>query len=158
MTETAPLIPPMVPAFRVGVTGARLLAPSALPLLETQLNLVLSTIKAHIETLTREPLGAELYASRVINLRLMSPLAEGADRLAAKAALALGYQLEAPLPFTQHEYERDFPTSVMKFRNLLAQAAPHILELGGARGDEENRSYEAVGRLVVRNCNLLIAI
>ncbi len=158
MTEIAPLIPPMVPAFRVGITGARLLAPSALPLLENQLNLVLSTIKANIEALAREPLGAELYAPGAMNLRFISPLAEGADRLAAKAAVAQGYQLEAPLPFAQHDYERDFPTSVAAFRDLLAQAAPHVLELGGARGDEENRSYEAVGRLVVRNCDLLIAI
>jgi len=91
-----------------------------------------------------------------VHLRLLSPLAEGADRITAEEALDIGYSLEAPLPFTQREYEHDFPDTVSDFRNLLKRASS-VMELDGARS-EENRSYEAVGRFVVRNCDLLVAI
>ena len=43
-------------------------------------------------------------------LRIVSALAEGADRMAARAALDLGETLEVVLPFAQKEYERDFET------------------------------------------------
>ncbi len=69
----------------------------------------------------------------------------------------LGYSLEAPLPFAQADYETDFPDTVGTFRDLLGQAA-HKLELDGGRGDDTNASYEAVGRYVARNADLLIAI
>ena len=42
---------------------------------------------------------------------------------------------------------------------LLARAEGRVLEIDGGRGpNHEWRSYEAVGRLIVRNCDLLIAI
>jgi hypothetical protein len=53
--------------------------------------------------------------------------------------------LEAPLPFTQADYESDFRGTVPAFRELLGRAA-HKLELDGARRDDEDPSYEAVGR------------
>ena len=56
---------------------------------------------------------------------LLSALAEGADRLAARVALQLGMQLVAVMPFPQDLYERDFEThdSLVEFRDLLARAA-----------------------------------
>lgn len=158
MSDVTELIQKARPAFRVGITGTRLLAPMALASLEGQLGQILGMIKTTVEALAQDPTGREIYKAGDANLRFISPLAEGADRLAAKAALAHGYQLEVPLPFAQQDYERDFPNSVAAFRDLITHASPRVLELGGARGDEENRSYEAVGRLVVRNCDLLIAI
>src|SRR2546423_5982605 len=52
---------------------------------------------------------------------LLSPLAEGADRLAAEAALRDGIRLVVPMPMAQTEYERDFttPESLREFRQLL---------------------------------------
>ena len=44
----------------------------------------------------------------VAELVLVSALAEGSDRIAADAALKLGYQLDAPLPFAEDEYLKDF--------------------------------------------------
>lgn len=44
----------------------------------------------------------------VAELVLVSALAEGSDRIAADAALKLGYRLDAPLPFAQDEYLNDF--------------------------------------------------
>src|SRR3954449_8629070 len=55
---------------------------------------------------------------------LLSPLAEGADRLAAEVALARGITLLVPMPMVQSEYERDFPDreSLEEFRRLLKAA------------------------------------
>ena len=41
---------------------------------------------------------------------LLTPLAEGADRIAAHEALAAGITLVVPMPMAQAEYERDFTT------------------------------------------------
>jgi hypothetical protein len=157
MTD-ASFIPRPGLAFRVGITGARALDAAALPALQQALRQVLGEVKATLETLAGQPETAALYAPGAPLLRMISPLAEGADRLAATAALALGYRLEAPLPFPADEYEHDFPNTAGEFRDLLAAAAPHVLALDGARGEAETRCYEAVGRLVVRNCDLLVAI
>jgi hypothetical protein len=97
-------------------------------------------------------------------LRLISPLAEGTDRLVAEEAVRLGFRLEVVLTFTQKDYETDFdPASRAEFEALLAQSGdrdgpPCVVALDGARGAAEDRSYEAAGRMVVRNCDLLIAI
>jgi hypothetical protein len=55
---------------------------------------------------------------------LLSPLAEGADRLVAEVALEVGARLVVPLPMPQHLYEEDFrsPESLAEFRCLLERA------------------------------------
>src|ERR1700690_3670047 len=55
-------------------------------------------------------------------LVLLSPLAEGADRIGAQAALDVGIHLVVPLPMPRAEYEIDFPDSTGEFHRLLQQA------------------------------------
>src|SRR5207245_202586 len=105
--------------------------------------------------------GSDGTQPRAPLLRLISPLADGADRLVAEEGLRLGYRLEAALPFAQAEYEQDFdPPSREQFHALLAEtmadppvAPARMLALDGSRGGLADASYEAVGRLVVRNCD-----
>ena len=61
-------------------------------------------------------------------LRLLSPLAEGADRLAARVALQLGGELLVPLPMPRQEYLRDFATleSRQEFERLLARLPRYL--------------------------------
>jgi hypothetical protein len=101
-------------------------------------------------------------------LRLISPLADGADRLVAEEGQLRGFQLEAPLPFPEEIYKSSFghetpqqrADNVDTFERLLGHADPRVLTLDGDADDDidRHRSYEAVGRLVVRNCDLLIAV
>jgi hypothetical protein len=137
-------------ALRVGVTGARALDMAQLDRLRAQLSNLLDEIGRIGVRAGGTPLRLELY----------SPLAEGADRLVATLALERGYTLVCPLPFSAGEYEHDFatPESREAFRALLARAGDRVLELDGGRGDDEARSYEAVGRLIVRNCDIMIAV
>jgi hypothetical protein len=133
------------------------LDPDRLPLIERGVLTALDAI--------RRQLTADDAAGSPL-LRLLSPLAEGADRLVAKLAIDRGYRLEAILPFAEEEYKRDFATPVTpgltpsqclaEFDQLRSQALS-VLELDGDR-DAENASYEAVGRAVVRNSDVLLAI
>jgi hypothetical protein len=145
-------------AFRVGVTGTRVISSKTEADLRARVSDCLGLIRTRIAALAADPDLAPFYAPDKPLLRIISPLAEGADRLVAEQALALGYRLTAPLPFAQADYETDFPDSVETFRALLAQAGEDVLALDGGRSGQEPRSYEAVGRLVVRHCDLLIAI
>ncbi|HWL52174.1 MAG TPA: hypothetical protein VNQ90_07055 [Chthoniobacteraceae bacterium] len=91
-------------------------------------------------------------------LRLVTSLAEGADRIAAHVALELGVEIQAPLPFSRGEYERDFetPESRAEYRELLA-AATAVLELDGRR-DDEATAYLHAGRVMLEQSDLLLAV
>lgn len=91
-------------------------------------------------------------------LQVMSPLAEGADRIAARVALDLGLELIAPLPMVRSEYRKDFATaeSQAEFDSLCA-AAGEVLELP-ADPEDRNRAYAQLGVFLSAHCHILLAI
>ncbi len=102
-------------------------------------------------------------------LRVISALAEGADRLVAEVALEEGHDLVVPLPFEQAEYERDFPDSVPQFRALLAQVpADQVFVVAPAAGRDagyrppadvpRDAHYAAAGAYVATRSHILLAI
>lgn len=149
-------------AVRVGVTGHRPvgLDKAETDLLRVQVNEVLKHIKsvaAEIKTSFES-----LYSDGASPLlRVISPLAEGADMLVAEEGLAEGYELQCALPFGRGEYERDFTDddSFGKYKILLGKATS-VLELGGSRAtsDLENEAYQTAGRMVLAQSDVLIAI
>ena len=151
-------------ALRVGVTGHRLnkLQSADIKLLRAQIRTALQFLKTTTSRLHTEAAGD--YSPEPPVLRVISPLAEGSDRFVAEEGLALGFELQCPLPFPREEYEKDFGTeeSRAQFHKLLAQANA-ILELDGGRNTpdapaRENESYEAAGRIVLNQSDVLIAI
>lgn len=136
----------MRPGPVLGVTGARALPLAARPALSEALRTLLRAL----------PRGV-----------MLSPLAEGADRLAAEAALAEGWRLEALLPFPPAEYEQDFAEPVTpgvtaaaclaEFRALLAAAAT-VTVLPCARDPDPVAGYAAVGEAVVARSALLVGL
>jgi len=143
--------------FRVGVTGARKLPPAQQERLEAEISDILRHLRDTVETLSQRD-EAAVYAPQgdAPLLRLVSPLAEGADRRVARQARDLHYELFAPLPFPQGVYEEDFPETLEAFRDLLPKGK--TFELDGQSGAFAPESYREVGRFVVRNCDLLIAL
>jgi hypothetical protein len=99
------------------------------------------------------------YESEEAVVRVISSLAEGADRIVARAGVEEGYELQCSLPFEREEYEKDFPHSVKEFRGLLESDAAHAVcfELDGRR-EAEDEAYMEAGRTVVNQSDLLIAI
>ena len=87
----------------------------------------------------------------------MSPLADGADQLAAEVALRLGFELQAVLPFERETYRaRLAEASRARFDTLLG-AASCELELPGDTG-RELEAFVMTGRAPVAHCNMLLAI
>ena len=139
----------------IGVTGHRDLRPAA----QAELASCVRTILLDLRT-----------AYPNTPLLLLSPLAEGADRLVAEVALepSIGARLMVPMPMPRTLYERDFQTaeSRAEFARLLA-AASHTLELPltpGVTGEnvrdinQRQLQYLAVGEFVARHCQILIAL
>jgi hypothetical protein len=138
-------------AFVFGVSGHRDLVRTDLPELRKQLQTVFNRFR---------------LAYPNASFELLSPLAEGADRVAAEVALASGIKLAVPMPMVQADYERDFTTaeSLGEFRRLLATAnsqwevsddQPNSLLSDSNR---RTQRYAAVGDFIARASHVLILL
>jgi hypothetical protein len=96
--------------------------------------------------------------------RLISPLAEGADRLVVHMFLRQpDVRLEVPLPLSHAEYVTDFAwgdkersrRSSEEFAALL-ERAKSVFEL--APTSTRDKAYESVGEYVLENSDILIAV
>jgi hypothetical protein len=100
----------------------------------------------------------ELCSVTAADLRLHTPLATGADQIAAICARSSGYFVRALLPFDPGEYRKDFADGdeLDTFEQALA-AADEIDALPGERADVET-AYLVVGETLVRTADVLVAI
>ena len=142
----------------IGVTGHRDIRPDALAPVREAVRVFFADLRRRLPNTP---------------IVLLSPLAEGADRLAAEAFLEgadaeRGDRLVAPLPLPLEEYRRDFdtPESNEQFDRLRAAAEVVQLpllpgtDLDEVRGFSHARDlhYEQVGILVARNAHILLAL
>lgn len=101
-------------------------------------------------------------------LLMLNPLAEGGDRIAARAARTLNVPLFVPLPFAVEDYERDFgsPESLAEFRSMIAGSDLRVLPLAPGitaeavreRGEARNRQYAQLGMFISSHCQVLLAL
>ena len=145
-------------ALTVGVTGHRHLRDQDLAL--------------HVECI--EAFFDDLHARYPHTpLRVLSLLAEGADRLPVEVALARGYQVLVVLPLAMHDYERDFGDRVGAFRDLLARIPDeNVFELPPTASEQREYTFDAVhdpdracsahyeqaGHFVATHCHVLLAL
>src|SRR5579872_413568 len=87
-------------AIRVGAIGHRRLEPAVAERITATVSKALAAIARAAGEALGEPEIADQFAPG-LDLIVVSPLAEGADRLIAEQGLALGYRLGAVLPFAQ---------------------------------------------------------
>jgi hypothetical protein len=96
-------------ALQIGVTGHCL---CRLPVdsdnLKARVAETLQTIAEAYREFASTVEAQTAYDTESPALRLLSPLAEGADRIAAMAGLAAGFELQCPLPFLRDVYAEDF--------------------------------------------------
>ena len=135
-------------AFVFGVSGHRDLVPEDLPELREQL---------------REIFRRYMKSQPNASFELLTPLAEGADRIAAHEALAAGIKLVVPMPMTQVEYERDFTTaeSLNEFRQLLQSAVSQFEvsdESAAPATTDRAQKYAAVGDYIAQKSDVLILL
>ena len=101
-----------------------------------------------------------------LELQLITPLAEGSDRLVADVALELGCNLIVPLPMSQAEYEKDFssPEAVEEFRDSLKKARViHLRSLKSDQGEklthqERAQQYAQLGIFISNHSQVLLAL
>ncbi len=93
-------------------------------------------------------------------LKVITSLAEGADRIVAEEGLASGYSLHCALPFCPREYEKDFQTegSRHNFRFLLSLAGSVQVLMDTFSADQRAMAYAKAGQEVLKNSDILIAI
>ena len=144
-------------ALAVGVTGHR-----SNRLAQDRRAAIADCIAFVIAAIAREAAGArtryrKYFSGRAPALTLVSALAEGADTMAAKAALASRYELDVILPFARKEYEKDFAPDDAKIYRRLCGKAHSIRELDGVRTDEA-QAYEAAGLAMLDASHILLAI
>lgn len=146
--------------FYVGVTGHR----------PHRADLTDSTLLDSIDSTLGE-IAREHQEKRLI---LVSPLAEGADRVVARIALEqYGMALHVPLPLPFELYQTDFQTkaSLNEFKALVGRAETYFelptkfgsvetlaSHLDGTPNEARNKQYALVGAYIAQICDEMIAI
>lgn len=135
----------------IGVSGHRHLRAADLP-----------THREHVRALFRQL--RRRYPSTP--LRILTSLAEGADRLVAEVALEEGHELLVPLPLEPADYERDFPDSIAEFHSILRRVPPEQVFVLPQDAEDERltphdrreKRYRAVGMFLAQESHLLLAL
>ena len=91
---------------------------------------------------------------------LLTPLAEGADQLAADVALAMGVALLVPLPMPVTEYLGTFQSDSGRSEfHRLCDAAADVFELQAPGTDASDAEHFAhLGVFLASHCHLLLAV
>jgi hypothetical protein len=153
--------------IRIGVTGHRELPrPDAISSLVSQA--LDKKLHGLFDDASRDALR-RVWRTPLL-LSVVSPLAEGADRVVAHEVLKRhGATLEAVLPLVVNDYVEDFATeqSRREFVDLLEKCRhPRVLRhrrldqdfSAEHVGDARRHAYADVGRFVVDQCDVLIAL
>lgn len=138
----------------IGVSGHRDLTPTEIAGIEQRVRRVFAELQ-------------EKFPER--SLRILSPLAEGADRLVARVAEELGLELVVPMPMPETLYAKDFESSrswaefgrltrYAKECIVLPLAPGNTLETIADYSPDRDRQYAEAGAWVAANSDVLIAI
>ena len=130
----------------VGVTGHRDLRSEDLASLTDAVTRVLTALRARYPH---------------TDLVVLSSLAEGADRLAARVALDLGLRLVAAIPLDDEDYKKDFSSaaSLAEYDALVVRAErSFVVPDPSGRPRKRPECYARLGAYVARHCHLLLAL
>ena len=157
--DAASAHPPRLPfVLSVGVSGHRkeALPTESLDKLTERVRSALALLVDSASAVRAQE--ARFYTDDPPRLLFISPLADGADQIAARAALELGFELQVVLPFAAAVYRNELAddTSRESFDELLAKASC-VLEL---TGEHEQRidAYVMAGRATLAHCDVMLAV
>jgi hypothetical protein len=145
-------------ALNVGITGHRatILTVPMMMALGPKLDEVFGGLRTALQKLHKSERSIVSDADPI--LRLHTPLATGADQVAATSARSNGYMVRALLPFAPEEYRRDFKRGKEnnEFKRQL-EISDQIFALPGDRADAE-AAYVSVGKAVIAASDILVAV
>jgi hypothetical protein len=139
----------------VGVTGHRSEALGEAAALRDQVRAALELIATAARDLKAE--AGPIFSCDAASFQFVSPLADGADQIAAEAALDAGYKLSAVLPFARDHYRTQLIGNGVALFDSLLDRSDCVLELPGNSAKELD-AYVMAGRATVAHCDLLVAI
>lgn len=151
--------PPRLPfVLSVGITGHRkkALAAETCAGLKERLRGALELLVASASAIREQE--QQFYTLDPPRLLFVSPLADGADQIAARAAVELGFELHVILPFHRATYRRELADEESRagFDELMARASC-VLELPGEH-EYPMDAYVMTGRATIAHCDLLLAV
>jgi len=156
--QAAAAHPPRLPfVLTVGITGHRIeaLPANAVETIIERIGKALVELKARVAELHERE--RDNFADNTPRMAFVSPLADGADQIAADIALELGFELHAILPFAREQYRTTLHDSgLARFDQLVDQAAC-LLELPGDI-DDQAKAFVMAGQATVVHCDILIAL
>ncbi|MEZ5680528.1 MAG: hypothetical protein R3E14_04450 [Erythrobacter sp.] len=144
-------------ALRFGITGHRP------PRLSTDHH---ETIRQHCQEVFRiaEETLAQIhrqhsgfFSPEPPSAKLVTSLAEGADVLAAEAALEAGLGISVCLPFPPQTYAEDFGEEEWKSTQALIERADSMMALTDHHG-ADTAAYEMAGKMVLGQSDILLAV
>ncbi len=129
----------------IGVTGHRDLVEEERPALESRVRAMFNSLSVEFPDL---------------DLQLLTGLAEGADRLAARVAAGMNIPYVAVLPMPSRSYEQDFESaeSLAEFREMLANAEDVIELPNGTDTASRDDQYAQLGVFLSNHCQILLAL
>ncbi|MCL5880894.1 MAG: hypothetical protein M1478_08805, partial [Deltaproteobacteria bacterium] len=135
----------------LGVTGHRDVREDDKVIIQKELEIFFSTLR-------KDYPNTPLY--------LISALAEGADRIAARSALDNGLSLISHIPMKVEDYKKDFPFSEKDFYDLLEKSKyfiPPFYKINTEdniqeNGCQRNLQYANAGFYIANRCHILIAL
>lgn len=138
----------------LGITGHRASRMTDIETIAARIAEVVSGLQEAMDRLDAQP----WFREDPPRLRVMSALAEGADRIVADIAMAHGYELDAVVPFLPEIYAEDFADQASHdhFYRLL-DAAGRVLVLPGVR-DSDSRAYALAGEALVAHSTVILAV
>ncbi|UJP02145.1 MAG: hypothetical protein LZF85_10200 [Nitrosomonas sp.] len=166
---------PLAPmTLRIGVAGHRALPHDQLPRLREEVSAIYADIHRIMQQTAAAETAAVLYDKDTKPvIRIISSLAEGADRLCIDPDLiAFEHELACILPFLKEEFERDFlpensaidnqQGTMAEFNAILertgyGQADAQVIELDG-NPDNRDEAYNHCSQLLAAHSDILIAV
>lgn len=153
-------------ALRVAVGGHRRLEPDLRRSFESGMSGLMTDMVAALRSAKTALAPQALYADQQPILHVLSPLACGADRIAASAGVAAGARLTAILPMAPDAYVQTFlPESPLaEFQELDRWAAERgtrvVLEPPDAADERARRhaAYSEAGDFMLRHADILVVL
>jgi hypothetical protein len=149
LADTTPTISPLV----VGVSGHRNPHPEAEPSVRGKIDELFVDLKRRLPD---------------TQVRIMVGMAQGADLLVARAALAAGWQVDAILPMPLDDYVEDFDSGsaaalLALLENPLVnctvlQAPEELNHSAAQKGTDRDRLYANLSDALIDKCHLLVAL
>lgn len=99
------------------------------------------------------------FKMKYSNVQIITPLADGADRMVIFQAKKIGIEFQTILPMEKSEYKKDFTYISKKEFDYLLSISKNIKILTNKMNCiTRNQKYENAGKYISDNCDILLAL